>query len=163
MSEFFGAIKELRDRIEAVDQRVLINTILNRPEFRSFIVLMNTEGVGSIKGQLFDLNINSEGVALSSIGGDYSKTTLALSNTPKKSKSSINLIDTGEYYESFRVDIGSLKDDFFTIDSDPEKDNGSLFDRWGEDIEGLTEENLGHLADKILEAFVPLFLEEILE
>ena len=151
---FFDIVTKKAERFKRINQHVLINTILSRKEFKDFIIELNT------KDQLFDKNIDSKGVSLSTIGGDYSPLTLQLSD--KKSASSINLFDTGDYYKSHTVTVSSLKADFITIDSDPIKDEDNLFDRWGSDIVGLTEESLEKLSAKLLPELQILLLKEIL-
>ena len=66
----------------------------------------------------------------------------------------ITLRDTGEFYESFKV-VPLLRG--FRIEADPDKGGGdNLFDDFGEDIVGLSEENI-----LILCRFIqPFFTEE---
>ena len=156
---FFDAITEKGKRLKGINQNVLINTILNRKEFKDFIIELNT------KNQLFDLNIDSKGVSLSTIGGIYSPFTIQESKKPgktaKKSPSAINLFDTGKYYESHKVTITSLRASFFIMDSDPQKDDSNLFDDWGKEILGLSEDSLERLSKKILVELLPLLIAEI--
>lgn len=160
MGDFFQAIQEKRDRLASINQNVLVNTVLNRPEIKEFIIKMNTKGLPT--SQLFALNIDSRGVRLNTIGGDYSPFTIQDAidkGRAKKSPQDINLSgETGKYYESFIVTISSLADAFFTISSDPEKDDGNLEDDWGTDLEGLTEENIVLLRDQVLEELLPLII-----
>lgn len=157
MGEFFGAFKELRDRVASINQNVLINTILSRPEYQSFIVRLNTEV------QLFELNVDSNGIKLAANRSGYSDNTLRISaeeGRPKRGRDRVDLHDTGKYYESHAVDIGSLKNDYFTMLSDAQKDETDLVDEWGP-ILGLTEESMNALSAFILLAFLPLLLESI--
>jgi len=56
-----------------------------------------------------------------------------------------------------------LFNDSFDIVSDPNKDDGtSLFDRWGKEIEGLTEENLQKVIDAIRSKIIPIIRARIL-
>lgn len=156
---FFGALTEMADRAKSIDQRVIINTILNKPEIKKFIIELNT------KRQLFDKNVDSRGIKLSAIGGDYSDFTIEESKKkgrPKKDKSSINLFDTGDYYDSFKVLIGALTDDFVTIDSDPEKPDGNLEEDWGEFLEGVDDQSIEELIEVLPDELVALVLEKIL-
>ena len=50
----------------------------------------------------------------------------------------ITLFDTGDFYDTFKV-IPFLGG--FEIDANPIKENTNLFDEFGEDILGLTEES----------------------
>ena len=157
MGEFFGAFKELRDKVDSIDTNVLINTILSRPEYKEFIIERNTQI------QLFELNVDSEGVKLAANRSGYSDNTLRISQEegrPKRGRDRVDLHDTGDYYKSHAVDIGSLKDDYFTMISDAQKDDTDLVDEWG-DILGLTDESMNALSVFILVEFLPLLLEEI--
>ena len=157
MGEFFGAFKELRDKVDSIDTNVLINTILSRPEYKEFIIERNTQI------QLFELNVDSEGVKLAANRSGYSDNTLRISQEegrPKRGRDRVDLHDTGDYYKSHAVDIGSLKDDYFTMISDAQKDDTDLVDEWG-DILGLTDESMNALSLFILVEFLPLLLEEI--
>ena len=157
MGEFFGAFKELRDRVASINQNVLINTILSRPEYQKFIIELNTQV------QLFELNVDSDGIKLAANRSGYSINTLRISaeeGRPKRGKNRVDLHDTGDYYKSHAVEIGSLKDDYFTMVSDAQKDDTDLVEEWGP-ILGLTDENMDALAQFILLAFLPLLLEEI--
>jgi hypothetical protein len=157
MGEFFGAFKELRDKIASINENVLINTILSRKEYQDFIINRNTQV------QLFELNIDSQGVKLAANRSGYSDNTLRISQEegrPKRGRDRVDLHDTGDYYKSHAVDIGSLKDDYFTMISDAQKDDTDLVDEWG-DILGLTDESMNALSVFILAEFLPLLLEEI--
>ena len=61
------------------------------------------------------------------------------------------VLDTGEYYDSFRVEIG---EGFIQIDSNPNKPDGSLFDMYTENLEGLTDSSLQILIDLTQELYV---------
>tara|TARA_R110002020_G_scaffold131140_9_gene293367 strand:- start:7817 stop:8296 length:480 start_codon:yes stop_codon:yes gene_type:complete len=157
MGEFFGAFKELRDKIASINENALINTILSRKEYQDFIINRNTQV------QLFELNIDSQGVKLAANRSGYSDNTLRISQEegrPKRGRDRVDLHDTGDYYKSHAVDIGSLKDDYFTMISDAQKDDTDLVDEWG-DILGLTDESMNALSVFILVEFLPLLLEEI--
>jgi hypothetical protein len=152
----FDRVKKILDNALALDENKIINQILSNKSFQEFIIDLNTEG------QLFDKGINSLGVKLSDIGGLYSPVTIELSKAkgrPKKSASSINLFDTGDYYKSFKI---VLFNDSFDIVSDPIKNDSNLFDDWGKEIEGLTEENLQKVIDAIRSKIIPIIRARIL-
>jgi hypothetical protein len=59
----------------------------------------------------------------------------------------ITLIDTGEFYRSFKV---SLSPDYdLLITSQPQKEDTNLIEQFGEDIIGLTDESLDKLRSMI--------------
>jgi hypothetical protein len=110
----------------------LLVLALRDSQLQQSILDLNTQA------QLFDLGQDSKGIKLSSIGGNYSPVTLALH--PEKVANRITLYDTGDYYDTFKLTPDSTGD--FSITSNPIKDGDSLFDSWGDDIEGLNNENL---------------------
>lgn len=149
----FEPLKRMLNNVIALDENALINEILSDKKFQEFILDLN-------KGQL-ELGINSLGVQLSKIGGEYSELTLQIAaeeGRPKKSAKQVDLHDTGDYYDSFKVSLSNVS---LTIDSDPIKDGKSLEKRWGKDLEGLTDENLQIVIDAIRKKIVPIVRERI--
>jgi len=114
--DYFPAFRELRKKVKAVDQYVLINTILKRPEYQKFITNYNT------RVQLFELNEDSEGIKLSANRGGYADETLRLAaagesgyTQAKRGRDRVDLNATGDHYESHSVEIVSLKADYFNM------------------------------------------------
>mgnify|MGYP003650326294 FL=1 len=104
---------------------------------------------------------NSFDVKLSDIGGGYSDLTLQLN--PNKQRDVVNLLDTSEFYASITATVDSS---LLEIDADPIKtdDNGkdtNLYDRWGEDIIGLNEENLQELIDALKDKLIIEILKKL--
>lgn len=122
----------------------VLRDVLGKPEVQQYIIELNTEG------QLLE-GVNSLGVKLSTIGGNYSVRTMKLKGLTDPTK--VNLFDTGDYYKSFI--IVPLNSGDFVIKSDPIKEDNNLEKRYGKDLEGLTNENLEklniYLEDKIIE------------
>jgi len=157
MTDLFPAFRELRKKVKSVDQFVLINTILKRPEYQKFI----TDRITKI--QLSEQNVDSLGVKLAANRGGYADLTLTLAaeaGRPKKGRDRVDLKDTDKYHESHSVNIVSLKADYFEVMADAQKEDVNLIEEWGP-VLGLTDESMDLLANFILEAFVPLFLEII--
>lgn len=103
--------------------------------------------------QLFEQGINADG----GIIGFYSETTEFL-NPSKKAGEPYTLKDTGAFYESFSLFI--KKDGSFTIEANEIKPNGvDLFEKFGENILGLTDESRIKLAELI----TPLFIQKTRE
>ena len=103
---------------------------------------------------------NSLGIKLSDIGGSYSEYTLSIH--PEKKKDVINLFDAGEFHESIKVKV----DNGLLFTADPLKvgDDGSttnLFERWGEEIIGLNEENLQELIEQVKEILISEIIQKI--
>lgn len=131
-----------------IDEGVFWVQIISGKQTKKYIVKLNTD-------QLRYDFINAEGVPLSSIGGMYSEFTMSLGK--KSSKENVDLYDTGEFHESFKVKNINKKG--FEIISDPVKDDGTnLLDEWGEEIEGLTFESI----DKLVLYLVPLYQQKLL-
>jgi len=140
-----------------LDENAMFNAVLTDKGLQKWILDLN-------RSQLFD-GEDSLGVQLRDIGGGYSITTQFLnqgrtfqvnldgetkSNTKEVGESPF-LYDTGEYYESYTFNLGN---GLFTITSDPIKDGDNLEDRYGDDLEGLQDENLQKLIDVIRKKFI---------
>lgn len=137
--------KKLRE-LRSKETKIWLNAA-NVSDVKRLVKLLNTEI------QLGKLNIDATGTQLSDIGGYYSPVTLMLaaeSGHPKKGSDKIDLKDTGAFYSSFLVTI-NVKG--ITIEADTIKDGQDLRDRWGENIIGLTNENIKIVQIKILENY----------
>ena len=110
---------------------------VDKADTKHLIIEMNTID------QLYKQGINSKGQSLKAIGGDYAYLTKDIKSHFNQPFDRITLKDTGEFYESFNVRVTSTD---FTIEADTMKDE-DLTIRWGEDIIGLTDENMQRLID----------------
>ena len=119
-------------------QAVLVK-VLKQKATQKFIINLNT------KVQLFQQGENSLGVKLTQIGGEYTSLTKRIKKKKGQPTNRVTLFDTGDFYGSFEV--GGESDADFIIDSDPMKGDYDLFSRWGEDVEGLNEENMKKVLD----------------
>ena len=119
-------------------QAVLVN-ILKQKATQKFIINLNT------RVQLYQEGENSLGVKLSQVGGEYTSLTKSIKKRKGQPTNRVTLYDTGGFYGSFGVTPEQNAD--FVIDSDPMKGSYDLFDRWGEDVEGLNEENMKKVLD----------------
>lgn len=131
-----------------IDEGMFWIEVISGKQTRKYIVKLNTD-------QMRYEFVNSEGVPLSNIGGLYSINTVKRGK--KSSRENVDLYDTGEFHESFKVKNINKKG--FEIISDPVKDDGSnLLDRWGDELEGLTFESI----DKLVLFLVPLYQQKLL-
>jgi len=160
---FFGAVVEIADRVERLDQRVLINTVIkNFPHLQKALIELNTEGRKT--SQLFELNVNADGVRLNTISRNYSPITIEralAAGNPKRSPQDINLNKTGEYYKSKRISFDSLAADYFNMLSNPIKDDGTNLESvWGgaAGLDGLIESNW----DIFTEEATPFFQDALI-
>jgi hypothetical protein len=101
--------------------------------------------------QLFERGIDSQGRSL----GEYSPYSIEIKRSKGQRYDHITLKDTGAFYESFTMYIYK---NYFEIDADPiKKDtNGeetNLFDEYGIDILGITQENMEKVRQRIKDEY----------
>ena len=124
-------------RAKMISEMVFWRTAFNDPNFTNYILdLIRND-------QLFSQGIDSDG----DIIGYYSEWT-EMMNPDKRAGTPYTLKDTGEFYKSMIIYI---YDNLIEIDADPIKkdDKGeetNLFYEYGENIIGLTDENLSKVA-----------------
>ena len=94
--------------------------------------------------QLFNEGIDSLGDSL----GEYSPFTVELKKAKGQPTNRITLKDTGDFYKTFKVEV---KDDSFFINANPIKEDNNLFDDFGSEIVGLTEDNQKKISKTILD------------
>ena len=145
-------IKQLK-RVQKLKAEKFFVKIYNQSEVKKFIVNLNTD-------QLRYDFINSNGVQLSSVGGDYSPVTIEISaakGRPKSGRSSVDLYDTGKFQRSFKVSKVDGKG--FVIDAnDPNDLEGSF----GRDIYGLSADSIELLTEKVLPIWQKMLLNYLL-
>lgn len=158
---YFEDLKRLAMGVISLNANLIIQQIILNNKFQEYILDLNR------KEQLFE-GIDSLGVELDGYS-DATETVLEanrsnLFNYKGKSKKKLSgepifLFDTGEFYESFTLQVDR---EALIFDADPLKDDGTnLFDEFGDDILGLTEENIQKLVFLLGEKVVP-FIQEIL-
>ena len=87
--------------------------------------------------------LEKEGINdLGQVIGLYSFATENISNGRKKAGDPYNLYDTGYFLQTLTVHVFK---DYFITDADGQKKNENLFDKFGDGIIGLTDENLSKL------------------
>jgi hypothetical protein len=95
--------------------------------------------------QLKAKGVNKDGEVI----GYYSLTTSFI-NPKKTFNSHYTFYDTGEFFRSMFVRVFP---DRITINADAQKGEDNLFEKYGTEIIGLTDENLEKLKAKILEHY----------
>jgi len=157
----FDEIIRLAENFKTLDVNRILFQILSKQEFQDFIRVLN------LRDQLFE-GIDSLGIELDS----YSPGTETILNAEGenafqyegKSKKKIAgqpifLFDTGDFYESFKITINP---EDITLDADGIKEDGTdLFAEFGDDILGLTDENLQLLINKISETIIPEIFKKL--
>jgi hypothetical protein len=154
-------LKKLAEKVKGLTVNDLIHELSESPEFTDLIIKLNTVN------QLYDKGIDSRGRSL----GDYAANTIEGTKLYKGKKEKgqrfdhITLNDTGDFYESFKINLDSNSD--FSIEADTIKDSieGTidLLDAYGEDILGLTDESLKTLREKALEILIPYIKNVLLQ
>lgn len=134
------ALSRLANNVKKLDVDRLLFSILKNKKLQSEIIRLNTQE------QLFKKGIDSEGRRLDEIGGGYSDLTIEIKKSKGQPTDRVTLKDTGAFYDSWNIVV---KMGEVVIDADPIKDDTNLFDEWGEDIVGLTENSLQVLTDLI--------------
>ena len=128
----------------ALYNQVIWVSVLKRPSLRTFILDLVRED------QLLEQGIDEDGDVI----GTYSEYTEII-NPEKVAGSHYTLKDTGEFFDSFYIDVFPS---YFEINANPIKtdDDGettNLFYEYGEGIMGLTTESLDKLSREILRLY----------
>jgi len=146
------------DKIINIDQDAIIENILRDPEFQRFIINLNTEGEAT--SQLFEQGIDALGKSL----GDYAGTTIegTANFKGKREKGQrfdhITLKDTAKFYKSFRMKVANGG---FLLIADPNRGDTNLFNDFGKEVVGLTDENLQIVIDALKDKIIPFILQDI--
>lgn len=131
-------IKEVFDPVE------LLYELFLDPEFTDLIIRLNTEGEQT--SQLI-YGVNSKGKQLDEVGGEYSPYTVMIKKEKGQITDHVTLKDTGTFYKSFKTYWDEQAKEI-VITADTIKEGGdNLIDRWGREIIGLDEQNIGVLRD----------------
>jgi hypothetical protein len=144
----FERTKKLLNALIRLDETKIINAILSDKNFQKFIISLNQND------QLFEEGIDSLGVSL----GEYSDFTKVKKKSDGQRFDHITLLDTGKFYKSFTITVSNGG---FVMNADPVKDDSNLFDDFGKEIVGLTQENLQIVIDAIREKILTKIREQI--
>ena len=137
----------LLQNISNLDAQDIFFKTLNDAEVRAFIASLNTSV------QLFEEGIDATGKRLDQIKGPYAPSTVAKKRREGLPVDRVTLFDTGRFYESWRVIIGS--DLTITIEADSDVRAGyDLQEDYGFNIVGLTDESLEQLKEFIFPRFI---------
>lgn len=132
-------------RVSQLKEDVVFKIIFSRDQIKEEIIYLNTQA------QLFDKGINSRGERLDDLRGfGYSDITKQIKSQKGQPTNRITLKDTGDFYESFRVRV---KVGEIIIDANPIKDDTNLFEEFGNDVLGLTDESIEKLKPLIIENY----------
>lgn len=125
----------LRNTKILMNADIIWNHVFSDKEFQTWILDLIRDD------QLMEKGVNEDGKII----GVYTRYTEELTNGRKKAGEPYNLFDTGYFYKSMVILLGT---NYFEIDADPIKENANLFTKYGEGIIGLTEESLEKLREE---------------
>ena len=128
----------------ALYNEVIWLSVMRKPLLKTFILDLVRQD------QLFDKGIDEDGDVI----GEYSEYTEMI-NPEKVAGTHYTLKDTGEFFDSFYIDVFSS---YFEINANPIKtdedgDTTNLFFQYGEGIMGLTNESMDKLSREILRLY----------
>lgn len=142
-----ATIKEMIARVSVVEKNIdsyLLEQVNNEEDF------------------VLDLNRDQLGLGLdsgnNSITPPYTPFTKQIKRIKQQPTDRVTLKDTGDFYRSFFLVFG---DDYFELDAKDKKVD-ELELKYGDDILGLTSDNVGVVAEKIKEPFLDVLAEVIL-
>ena len=141
-------VKRFLDKVMALDEDKILTVILSDKELQKLIIDLNTEE------QLYHFGIDSLGRSL----GSYSPFTEQIKRAKGQRVDHITLKDTGEFYRSFKVTVTKTA---VVITADPNKEDSNLFDDFGVEIVGLTEESREFVINVIQNSFISKTKESI--
>ena len=149
----FESLKEIANRVIALDSSAILVRIFSEKEANEIVLFLQ-------KSQLFDDGERSDG----SIIGYYSDNTRVYKKLDKgwRGKSFENFItlyDTGDFYDSMSVKV--LNNGDIEISADGKKDNTDLFEKYGQNIIGLTNESIEELSNYSIPIIIELVRQKI--
>lgn len=155
----FEQLKRLAENTINLDVNEISVSVFQIPEIKQFIIRLNR--VEQLYNEGLDVNdrvIGTYSYTTALMAGEESYIFNGLVST-KKLGEPYTLFDTGQFYDSFRVDI---KKDGFVIVANTVKDDGDLVDKFGE-ILGLTDNSKDELGQKMLPFLQSAIRESILK
>jgi hypothetical protein len=148
------ALYQMINRFRFLSAKVIWLEVFRKPALKKWIIEELIQ-----KDQLTDQGIDEDG----DIIGLYSEWTEMI-NPSKEAGTPYNLNDSGEFYRSMYIRIGS---DYFEVDADPIKidENGeqtNLFNKYGIGIIGLTQESKEKLSNRLIEEYQSIIERSLL-
>lgn len=145
----FKPVLDMLDRAIKLDEGKAWIYAIDK-ETKEHIIQMNTED------QLEEQGIFSDGTPT----GEYSSVTVGYKIQKGDRYDHITFKDTGGFYDSFRIDVDKNGLD---IDADGQVSaDTNLFKVYGEDIAGLTDENMKFLIEIVAEKYIEYVKRELL-
>lgn len=124
----------------------LFKKILDVDGIKKLIISLNTVN------QLGFESVDSEGNPLTN---RFTGSTTYSPNDPLgRGGQDYRIFETGDYWDTFKVII---MEGYIVIESNPFKENDNLFDMFGEQIEGLTDDSIKTLIPIVLKLYLKHF------
>lgn len=141
--------KYANDLIELKNQEdKIFKLVLDNRFIKELITHLNTDE------QLGKEKVDSLGAHL----GIYSNATEVITKGRKKAGAFINLNDTGAFWDSWKVQV---KKALIIIDANPFKEDTNLFDEYGIDVLGLTDNNLQILINEATKLYIQYYRKNL--
>lgn len=134
--------------------------VFSQEHIQLFAIELNTGSPNNNEyGQLFLHGVDSKGVELSRIGGEYAPVTKDLKRFDGLPFDHVTLYQDGDFYRSWEF---IQKNDSFVLRANTIKEGEDLQERWGSDIIGLTNESIQELANEVLPEVIDYILSTLL-
>lgn len=150
----FDALKNKVNKLKQLNtqkgRNEVLKSVFDDEDVKEFVIGLNTDG--DDVGQLYFFGIDSTGDKLL----PYAKRTVEIKKLEGLPFDRTTLFHEGDFYKTFVVKV--FKNHFtinanpIKIDEDGEKSN--LFENYGEDILGLTDDSKEELVDFILDEII---------
>lgn len=147
MKKVQNIIKRLKLIEKDLDKNITLRKTIS--ENKEIIIDLNAEE------QLFEKGENSLGVKISDYA-PYSPITIEIKREKGQPTNRVTLRDTGDFEESFFLNIGS---DSFRISATDEK-TSQLIRKYGKDIFGLNEENKNELLNSYIKPAIEKMIKK---
>jgi hypothetical protein len=126
----------------------IFKLVLDNRFIKELITHLNTDE------QLGKDKVDSLGAHL----GTYSNATEVITKGRKKAGSFIDLNDKGDFWDSWKVQV---KKALINIDANPFKEDTNLFDEYGIDVLGLTDNNLQILINEATKLYIQYYRKNL--
>ena len=145
-------VAEYAKRVIALgsQQDKMFKLALDNKTIKDLIIFLNTED---------QLQASEDSLGNALYNKFTQRGTYSLRDKKGRGGNTYTLKDTGEFYSSFVV---AVQNGMITIDANPIKENDNLFETYGVDIVGLTDDNLQELIIEALEHFIRWYKTNIL-
>ena len=159
-----NAVELLCVNIKKLKIESLLAELFNDKYFQALVVDLNTQRLFELGEDANDVRLRSR---LAQFGSAYSPKTTQIKGQKGQPTDRVTLKDTGAFYKSFAFKKDNATKNFLiTADVIKIDENGgvtNLQQQWGEDILGLSSENMQELIELSIEIIIPIVLEKILD